>query len=394
MDYKMSFWNYVPFGKLDNAAAVQDWKELGMSLPMTFEYNPEQHTPAQMLSLLDECAKNGMKAIVCDSRTRFSRYVKEGEEAFIAGVKAAVADFGSHPANFGFHVGDEPTVQQFEGAIAACQIVGKLAPHLQPFINLLPFWDGDDSQEAMLGVTTAKEYAAKLDDFVKRSGVKILAYDCYSQCAYFQREKYRNDYFRNLRIFGEVARANGIELWTSLLSVGHWSLRVPTADDLRWQLSTAISHGVSCIQWFFIYCRDYDGSFREAPIDEFWTRTETFGKLARENKVFMQYLAPLLADYEFDKVEHYNESVDAGGGFEVFKGTEELKKITYVINATPISVTRFVNKEGKVAYAIVNLSQTEPTKIRVDFEGALSKHKRAYWFAPGQMTVYTEDRMI
>lgn len=393
MQYKTGFWNYFPFGHLDNTAAVKEWKELGMTMPMTFHYNPEKDTPEQMLSLLDECEKAGMKAIVCDLRTRLSTYERVGEEAYIAGVKAAIKDFGSHPATFGFFIVDEPTFSNIEGAIAACQIVSKLAPNLTPLINLFPYWEDDNySQEKALGAVTARDYQARLDDFVKRSGVKILAYDRYAQCTYFQQEAYRSSYFRNLKIFGEVARKNGIELWTSLLCIGHFSLRVPTSDDIRWQISTAIAHGATGIQWFSIYKRNYEGNWRGGPVDEFGNRTETFARLARENRVFSECIAPYLEGYTFDKVEHHNLSIDAGGGIAQFEGLDELKFITYVINPSPVSVTRFVNKEGKVAYAIVNLNSTEPTKIRLRFEGPLSKYNTmARWYAPGQIAIYMED---
>ena len=43
MDFKIGFWNYVETGVLDPKKAVQDWKELGMTLPMTFNYNPQRH---------------------------------------------------------------------------------------------------------------------------------------------------------------------------------------------------------------------------------------------------------------------------------------------------------------------------------------------------------------
>ena len=108
--------------------------------------------------------------------------------------------------------------------------------------------------------------------------------------------------------------------------------------------------------------------------------------------MFAEYFADCLKDYTFDKVEHY---LTTYGGTPAFAGTEELKKITYIINPSPVAVTRFVNKEGKAVYIIVNLNPTEPTKIRAEFEGALSKYnKKAYWFAPGQMTIYTEDFML
>ena len=49
MDFKIGFWNYVETGVLDPKKAVQDWKELGMTLPMSFSYNPEKHKKEDMM---------------------------------------------------------------------------------------------------------------------------------------------------------------------------------------------------------------------------------------------------------------------------------------------------------------------------------------------------------
>ena len=53
-----------------------------------------------------------MKLILCDPRC-YAKKGSGGEKGLIAasytdGVKAAVKQFGDHPATFGFHVGDEP----------------------------------------------------------------------------------------------------------------------------------------------------------------------------------------------------------------------------------------------------------------------------------------------
>ena len=53
-DFKIGFWNYVDTGVLDNAQAVNDWKELGMNLPMSFEFDPKRHDKAQMIDLLNK----------------------------------------------------------------------------------------------------------------------------------------------------------------------------------------------------------------------------------------------------------------------------------------------------------------------------------------------------
>ena len=64
MDFKIGFWNYVETGILDPKKAVKDWKELGMTLPMSFAYDPKKHKKEDMIALLDECQKEGMKVIV------------------------------------------------------------------------------------------------------------------------------------------------------------------------------------------------------------------------------------------------------------------------------------------------------------------------------------------
>ena len=71
MDFKIGFWNYVETGILDPKKAVKDWKELGMTLPMSFAYDPKKHKKEDMIALLDECHKEGMKVIVCDIRASY-----------------------------------------------------------------------------------------------------------------------------------------------------------------------------------------------------------------------------------------------------------------------------------------------------------------------------------
>jgi hypothetical protein len=43
---------------------------------------------------------------------------------------------------------------------------------------------------------------------------------------------------------------------------------------------------------------------------------------------------------------------------------------------------------------IVNLSQTEPTKINPTFTGEKAKHNLSLWFAPGQMMVFTDETRV
>ena len=400
MNFKIGFWNYVNLGTLPNDKAVSDWKELGMTLPMTFTYDPTLHKKEDMLALLDECHKAGMQVIVCDRRTNFRTLLKTQDRAsFEQGVKDAAKDFGNHPAVFGFEVGDEPSTYQngWEVAVDVYKMVAAAAPHLTPFINMYPLWAGEQSFYDAMGVHTT-DYCAKNSDFMKRTGAKLISYDCYSQCSFFEKEqKYYEKqegielYFKNLNIFRQAAEENGGAYFNSILSVGHWAYREPTEDDLRWQLSTSIAHGAEGVMWFFLYERKLDGSFRRPPIDLFWNRTPLFDELARQNRIVNEYYLPLLEGYRFDKVWHYLWSY---GDTPRFTGNEELTGLFHRINPVPTAISRFVNDEGKTAYVIVNLSQTEPTKINPTFTGEKAKHNGSFWFAPGQMMIFTDERKV
>ena len=204
--YKIGFWNYVDTGVLDAESAADDWKALGMNTPMSFEYDPAKNKKEEMLSQLDACEKRGMKLIVCDARTTFSRYIAVGEEEFRAGVKQAAAEFSHHPAFFGFHVGDEPAKAQWQAAVNA-YIVCREETDEMPFINFLPYWDEDNFEET-LGVK-GEEYGALVEDFLRKTGAKKFGYDYYGQCAYFERERFVDLYFKNLNIRGGAELRRG-----------------------------------------------------------------------------------------------------------------------------------------------------------------------------------------
>lgn len=93
--FPIGFWNYVDCGKLKPSKEVKLWKELGMTLAMSFEYRKKQDR-ACMIKTLDACKREGLRVIVCDFRTHWKNYEEKGESAFIADVKEAVKDFGKH----------------------------------------------------------------------------------------------------------------------------------------------------------------------------------------------------------------------------------------------------------------------------------------------------------
>ena len=389
MSYDISFWNYQPIGFKDEKEAVAEWKDAGITLPMTFEYDPAQHEKGRMLRLLDECRKAGMRAIVCDARTRYRHLRAVGEAQFRADVAAAVADFGAHPAVFGFHVGDEPDKENWEYAVSAYRIVREAAPALTPFLNMFPYWEG--GFDTTVGVSTPEEYRELLVDFIRRSGATLLSFDSYGQCAYFECERYQDMHILNLRIFGEAARRTGARLFVSLLSVGHWGYRVPTQDDIRWQLYTAAAHGATGIHWFFLYQGRLDGNYRESPVDLFGNRTRTFDAVSYEDRVFLKYFAQTLSACTFEWVRYYSRPA---GGFPLLEQDETLLSVSTVVNETQVAVTRWKDQDGDPVFTFVNMDREFPTKLRLTFGGKLSQRNCDVWIVPGQMVYIDKECMI
>ena len=388
--YKISMWNYVDAGVMDAERAVRDWKDAGINLPMSFEYKPGDDK-SYMLRLLYLCHKEGMRVIVCDARTRFSAYEKNGETAFTAGVREAIADFGGHPATFGFHIGDEPGAKNWEAAVSAFTVVNRLAPSLTHFINLFPYWE-EANFTSVLGIPDGVDplvgYADKCIDFVRRTGAKIISLDCYGQCAYFDRDYYQDCFIKNMRLLNMVAEATGAEIFISVLCTGHWAYRVPTPDDFRWQVAVSAAHGATGIHWFFFYQKTYDFSFRLNPVDLFGDRTSTFAPLSYENRVFLKFFAPRLERLTFRKVSYYNRPY---GGYPLVRYNADLAGIDTIICDTSVAVTEWVRDDGTPAYTFVNMDRENPTKLRLRFGGVLAKNNTDVWLVPGQMVLADAD---
>ncbi len=381
MKYVTGLWNYYNTGEYDPVVMAKDFTDLGFNLVMSCEYDPEKYDKAEFLRHLDLLGERNMKVIVCDARAGWARLTERGEEEFVKGMAEAAIDFASHPAVYGFHIGDEPSAKHMPDMIKAYKLVKAAAPELHPFVNFLPIWKEPNFGE-WLGVEP-EEYGELLDKIVKEAGIEMLCYDYYGQCAYFDRDEYTEIYFENLRVFGEVARKNGIPLFTTLLSVGHWSLRPPTEDDIRWQISTAVASGVTGILWFFVYERNRpDGSFRVPPVDLFNERTETFGWLSRENRTFMKFFAPELEDYEYKRT--YSVGRDYGGFQRYKSGDEGIDDIMFIVNPeAPVLLAVFEGEKGR-RFMLVNCHREFPVKLCVKKEkGGLTG-----WFATGQLRIF------
>lgn len=402
--FPIGFWNYTS-AELQSAKDVADWADLGMTMANSPTYG-EGCDKKNMLEILDACAERGIRVILCDHRAYWNGAAEHPDE-YEKRFGEALADFGSHPAVFGFHVGDEPSDEtMFADAIAAHRIQLRMAPHLTPHLNFLPYWDGQE--QSILKAPTFADWAKRM---AEQADLRILCYDCYAQMN--PGEDGVHQYYKNLRKFSEAADASGITPWTTLLSVGHYRYRCPNEDDMRWQLNTAVASGMKGILWFFVYERVPNSNYRLPPIDEFGERTETFGRMSRVNRHFLHQFGDFFAEATHIATYHVGK---AYGGYPLFEAGKTDPVLLDVTSDHGIpAVLGIFEHDGHRYAALVNNSTTEsglfklhvPKHVKLwrygwDHElGDMKAHCwDAYygeteteaiggdWLAPGQMKLY------
>ena len=343
--FPVGFWNYTCMDMV-GPETVRDWADAGMTLAMSPEFVAERDSVAAMRAILDAAAERGIKVIVCDHRGGWWQGDSaEAEKAYRRGFARVLKDFGDHPAVFGFFVGDEPDHANLPNACKAYRIQKEMAPHLSPFLNLDCWHWGTEE--------TTPDWPAHLDGVVAKARPDMLAYDCYSQMG--PSKGGIEKYFRNLRDFQAASARHKIPLWVTQLSVGHYAMRCPSEDDLRWQVNTALAHGANGLLWFFFYMRYPFENYRLAPIDEHWQRTETFHWLSRVNRTFLKWHAPVMRDLTLRRAHHVGES---WAGFPPLDGAGAVRAAEA---DQPLIVSFFADRQGRDYVAVVNNSLTTST---------------------------------
>ncbi len=358
--YPISFWSYTNLNehlRYMDEAEVDEWADAGFTVPQSPSYDPTKpEQVAHMRQMLDWAQERGIKLILCDPRG----YAKVGPDGHAApdyadGVRAAVAQFGDHPALFGFHVGDEPG-RDAKHAFAECaRIQSEIAPHLHPFGNHLPWWPG---AESVVGNTSWPEY---LDEFCAAAPGVLLSYDFYGQMA-----GNVAGYYENLRLYREASVRNGVPFWNTVLSVGHFRYRCPNYDDIRWQFNTTVCAGANGILWFFYYMRQPHDNYRLSPVDEHWERTQTYYDIRRVQKSFHRFYGDLFTRLVSTGVHFTPEAIGNG---QAFTPNGLVSAVKPDKEGHPLLLGYFADLQGQRYVMLVNNSTTESVNAALTFPG-------------------------
>ncbi len=366
--YPIGFWNY-PSVTTTPVSEVARWDNCGITCNQTPTFSYKNHDPALMTAFLDEMHAHGMKAFVYIGDLLFSNF-RENPEDFRAVFERAYHDFGHHPATLGFFIGDEPLHEdEFRACVTAYNIMREVAPELTPLLNFNPYWLGIETD--FLG---GKPFATWLDDFIDASGCPLICYDCYVQMN--PEEEGTNMYFLNLNLYTAAAKRKGIQVWNTLLSVGHFRYRVPSEDDLRWQLSTTVASGCNGILWFLYYGQNNQNNYRGSPVDELGEESETYAAMRRVQLLFHRRYGELIMSLKHEKTWHFCKGY---GGYPLYLTYEipHLRKCESV-HGLPGIISSFRGEDGAQYLVLVNNSQKESGLFQLILDPGVTRLDR-YW---------------
>jgi len=220
-----------PDAALLNAETLRLVAEAGFSVNMSFLGGREANLQALALA-----RAAGLKVMVQDDR--ISKLL-EDPALGLDGLDGVVADYGRHPALFGYFVTDEPNAAKFRRLGAIVARLRSLDPVHPAYINLFPTY----ANATQLGTPTYEEHVTR---FLNAVLPPFLSFDHYPVTT----AGLRPDYYRNLELMRVLARERGLDLWAFTLVTPHAVYPPPTAGQVRLQLWSDIAYGAKALQYF------------------------------------------------------------------------------------------------------------------------------------------------
>ncbi len=392
----LTFWNYNPFSGY-KPEMLEDWVNCGMTDPVTPVFSLENDDHKKFLEMLDHAERLGVKMILQISEIFLDSAL---EDWYPSTVAAVVKEFGSHPAAGGYYVGEEPSAAISENYKKGIKIIRDADPDARIYINMGSI---ERTERCLLSITgeTLDEWCS---DIAKGSGGDIIGYGTYNQM--LNGEPALDDHFLNLRVFTEIGKKYGVDIWSTMLSSAHYNYRVATEDDFRWQLNTCIACGARAVVWFRLYDKLVAADYRGSPIDEFGEKTTRYYDLARVQKKFNYHYGKLFS--HLDHVSTAGVGMSYGGYFYFLPGANEL--IDRAVSRSAM-ISFFKDRDGTDYVVVVNTLQREATSITLSYTDKVEKASLVYrngeqlnteferngrtgsvmggeiWLAPGQMEV-------
>ncbi len=307
-EYPISYW-CAPPDDFTNPDRYREIADANFTFAMNTCLGQGSHSVAANHALLDSAHAAGLKAYVWDHRIPgpsgdgTSTKNRKLDDATRAVLDAIIAEYKDHPALAGYMMDDEPVAPSFTFWGEVFAYFKSKDPSHPPYINLLPTY-------AASGLNLYGEYVQQFADVVAPAQ---LSYDHYA----LLKTGDRDDFFSNLFVVGEVARAHEIPFWNIVLAAALPDYRQPTEAELRWQAMQTLAYGGKGVLYFSYWSFPAAG-LNESVIRTDGSRTPVYDELRRVNgevRVIGRYLlgADLLAVFQNGPLPPGGTSAPDGG---------------------------------------------------------------------------------
>jgi len=242
-----------------------------------------------------------------------------------------------------------------------------------------------------------QDYLNKWVDAVGASNLKLLSFDHYP---FVGSSGITTDYFLNLELVRNIGLQNNVRIACYLQSVGIGSgYRIPSENDLRYNVYTNLAYGVKQIQWFNYFIPLAGGSFSGAVIGADGNKTSLYPFVQALNGE-VKNLGPTLMRLKSQAVYHNGTRASGTQGLppdfwwkpngandnviiSYFTDPDGRKYILAVNRSLTDSATYYFNVSPAPA-TVTEISKSTGTEVATNYNsGVLSES-----FSPGEGKLY------
>ncbi len=352
--FPFSMWLYNPPSDF-TPDEVNVWANCGLNIPMAPQMAYGKNDPRELIPFLDRAEELGIKLIANFYGVTFGDVRHAGEEEVERRLRELYEPLKGHPALYGFFGGDEPSGKEnIAAAEATFRIHKKVAPELSPFINLIGGMADKSGEE--LGGKTLDEWFKSIAD----AGITYVSQDLYGPMI---NEDTTTTHFGEMKKVVEAAEKVGVDVWTNMLSSGHYAYRVPTAAEVLWQITTAVACGCRGAIWFRFYDRLIGHEYYGSPIDEYGNKTENYYNILRAQKRFTDHYGEIIMKLRRKSTFFRGTDRKYYPMFET--GCHDLINIKCYEDAI---ISFFEDEEGREYMCIVNAYRDMHATIKISFD--------------------------
>lgn len=342
----MGYYSFKPWN-----ATLENYQKLadaGLTL-VTVETDEEDY-----LQQMDLARAVGIKVLAVVGWATGGWYNSMSPES-LARLEQLIESLKNRPELFGYHICDEPSVNNIYELMAIEDRMTQLDPDHPVYVNLRP----NGSPEGM-GAST---YAQYVDVFASMMHLKQLSFDIYPA---LDNGFVQTDWYYCIEIVSDTAKRYGKPFWAFAASCWINKEAVllkrarPSVENILLQVYTDLAYGAQAVQYFTI--QDYSGT-DFAPIMRDGTWTEAYDFL-KEANLQMQKRAFIFKDGSVRMVRRVGDAATRENVLTKMDLPEQIDAI-----AAPVSVTvSFIENNGNEYVVIVNDLWTVEQQIAINLK--------------------------